>query len=203
MPAYRLDCTCGEHHIVSPQQAGGEVQCTCGKLLPVPTLRKLRELAVVIAAAAPQRTTWGIRKQWACVGGVVSVVLGLVALWAWSTTPRVPTWEDWGDKIVADRKSMIEKAPPGLAFLFWQREFNGELRQIDELGVREVAIVDARDEAAIERANASGKTLYLIPGLEYQARLAAQNDTAARICGTIAAVVAVLTLLVVPFLPRG
>lgn len=39
-----LVCECGKEHFVSTSQAGQELQCSCGKIIPVPTLRGLREL---------------------------------------------------------------------------------------------------------------------------------------------------------------
>lgn len=46
-----LTCDCGREHVVSPSQAGQEIKCDCGKILPVPTLRGLSELP--LAQTAP------------------------------------------------------------------------------------------------------------------------------------------------------
>jgi hypothetical protein len=43
---YRLVCSCGATHLVTTSQAGQELTCSCGKPLPIPTLRVLRELPV-------------------------------------------------------------------------------------------------------------------------------------------------------------
>ena len=39
-----LSCECGQVHRVSRSQAGQEIKCGCGKILPVPTLRGLSDL---------------------------------------------------------------------------------------------------------------------------------------------------------------
>lgn len=48
---YRLDCPCGATHLVTTSQAGQEVCCSCGRTLPIPTLRELRELPPAEAEA--------------------------------------------------------------------------------------------------------------------------------------------------------
>ncbi len=202
MPAYQLPCSCGQRHVVSTKQAGGEIRCSCGVVLAVPTLRKLRELPLATVDTKHQGSTWGPRAQWACLGGVVATVLAVVALWAWFSTPHVPTWSDLGDDFVARRKQMIEQAPPQALFMAWEQEYQNELLNFDERGMRDVALVDAFDTDAKMRASASGDSVFLIPGLEYQKRMAARTGAAAKICGGLAAIVAVLTIAIVPFLPR-
>ncbi len=46
-----LSCECGREHLVSQSQAGQEIKCDCGKILPIPTLRGLSELP--LAKTAP------------------------------------------------------------------------------------------------------------------------------------------------------
>lgn len=46
-----LSCECGKEHYVSNSQAGQEIQCSCGKIIPVPTLRRLRDLPLAQAVA--------------------------------------------------------------------------------------------------------------------------------------------------------
>lgn len=45
-----LSCECGKEHYVSSSQAGQEIQCSCGTMIPVPTLRGLRELPLAQVA---------------------------------------------------------------------------------------------------------------------------------------------------------
>ncbi len=46
-----LTCECGREHTVSRSQAGQEINCDCGKILPVPTLRALSNLPLAQSAA--------------------------------------------------------------------------------------------------------------------------------------------------------
>ncbi len=47
-----LSCECGQTHRVARSQAGQEIKCDCGRILPVPTLRGLSELP--LAESVPQ-----------------------------------------------------------------------------------------------------------------------------------------------------
>jgi hypothetical protein len=44
---YSLPCSCGEPIIVSAAQAGSEATCTCGKVVRVPSLSKLKSATEV------------------------------------------------------------------------------------------------------------------------------------------------------------
>lgn len=52
-----LSCECGKEHYVSNSQAGQEIQCSCGKIIPVPTLRRLRDLPLAQAATVQPAAT--------------------------------------------------------------------------------------------------------------------------------------------------
>lgn len=52
-----LSCECGKEHYISSSQAGQEIQCSCGKIIPVPTLRRLRDLPLAQAATEQAATT--------------------------------------------------------------------------------------------------------------------------------------------------
>jgi hypothetical protein len=51
---YRLACSCGATHLVATSQAGQQLTCSCGKPLPIPTLRELRELPVAETPSQPR-----------------------------------------------------------------------------------------------------------------------------------------------------
>jgi hypothetical protein len=42
---YQLPCTCGEYLTVTEGSAGAQVKCVCGRIMTVPSLGGLRELA--------------------------------------------------------------------------------------------------------------------------------------------------------------
>ena len=61
MPAhYLLPCSCGNKVRVDVGQAGGQVACTCGKTLAVPTFRGLKQLEV----APPQASDAVDTRRW-------------------------------------------------------------------------------------------------------------------------------------------
>ena len=50
---YLLPCgQCGEQHPVEPSQAGGQISCTCGETIEVPSLRGLRDLETAADSTA-------------------------------------------------------------------------------------------------------------------------------------------------------
>ena len=55
MSTYLLTCDCGKTVPVEIGQAGGQVTCSCGTQLDVPTLRKLRHLPAAATAEEPSR----------------------------------------------------------------------------------------------------------------------------------------------------
>lgn len=79
MSRYLLPCSCGQKTPVFISAAGTEVTCVCGKILPVPSIRGLRELELeaLKTADSPRPTTtyagWDIR-------GIVFVIGLLAAL---------------------------------------------------------------------------------------------------------------------------
>jgi hypothetical protein len=54
---YLLPCSCGEKLRIVAAQAGEQVVCTCGKSVPVPTLRELRKLEPAPPEAGSQVAT--------------------------------------------------------------------------------------------------------------------------------------------------
>jgi hypothetical protein len=94
MSKYLLECSCGKKLPVELGQAGGKITCTCGNLVDVPPLRKLRHLPLDESKSArPAASTWSARK------GVIAASLllagGLTAInaWSWFTQPVVPEFD--------------------------------------------------------------------------------------------------------------
>ncbi|RMF39026.1 MAG: hypothetical protein D6753_14725 [Planctomycetota bacterium] len=58
-----LTCECGYEHIVSPSQAGRQIDCPCGKKLEVPSLRELRALPAA-EQAVPAAVTESVWRTW-------------------------------------------------------------------------------------------------------------------------------------------
>jgi hypothetical protein len=77
---YLLPCSCGQKTPVSPAQAGGHVTCVCGKSLPVPTLRGLRELEIAPATAPQEKAGWSRVHGVAFASGLTVAAIGVVLL---------------------------------------------------------------------------------------------------------------------------
>ena len=75
---YLLPCPqCRSKLSVTTGEAGGQVRCNCGATVDVPTVRGLRELAVVTESAEPQ-SRWTTRHSVTFMGGVL-IVAGIAA----------------------------------------------------------------------------------------------------------------------------
>jgi len=57
---FLLPCSCGEHVVVEPRQAGTQVTCTCGKPLEVPTIRGITKLAPASDQSEVEPPIWGL-----------------------------------------------------------------------------------------------------------------------------------------------
>ena len=78
---YFLPCSCGQKVRVEPAQAGGQVTCSCGKTVLVPTLRGLKQLEVAPPDAAALRRAVG--RRWSPVQGAmfsIGVVVTIISL---------------------------------------------------------------------------------------------------------------------------
>jgi hypothetical protein len=78
---YFLPCSCGQKVRVEPAQAGGQVACSCGKTVQVPTLRGLKQLEVAPPDAAALRRAAG--RRWSPVQGAmfsIGLVVTIISL---------------------------------------------------------------------------------------------------------------------------
>ena len=72
---YLLPCSCGQKVRVDAAQAGGLASCGCGKSLPVPTLRALRQLETAEPDSAARKQREG--RSWSKLQGAM-FSLGLI-----------------------------------------------------------------------------------------------------------------------------
>lgn len=89
MQLYRLRCECGNDISIGKGQAGGEVACSsCGRSMPVPTLREFGQLPLAEAdttvGVGPRR--WTLRQGLMAGGVVTAVVAWGLAAWIVSAT---------------------------------------------------------------------------------------------------------------------
>jgi hypothetical protein len=114
---YLLPCSCGRSVRVANAQAGGEVQCVCGKSLSVPTLRGLRALA-----PAPAEASSKVTLGWSPVHGVifatallaVTVGVALVAyhLWRYGQIANAGLTVDHSSHFVEHEALRIDQMSP-------------------------------------------------------------------------------------------
>ncbi|MDX1945385.1 MAG: hypothetical protein SFU86_08250 [Pirellulaceae bacterium] len=55
---YLLPCSCGQKVRVETAQAGGRALCACGQMVPVPTLRGLKQLELAPDQVAETKSGW-------------------------------------------------------------------------------------------------------------------------------------------------
>ena len=93
MPSYLLTCNCGNSLPVDVGQAGGQVVCSCGTRLEVPTLRNLRHLPAAPTIQPAASATWSARKGAIAVFLIGAIVLATASFWNWLREPKIPVFE--------------------------------------------------------------------------------------------------------------
>lgn len=74
---YLLPCDCGTAQAVTTQQAGQTVTCQCGRVLSVPALRGLRQLATqTIEPTHGKNASWSLGRGISFSMGVVLLLIG-------------------------------------------------------------------------------------------------------------------------------
>jgi hypothetical protein len=93
MASYLLTCVCGKTLPVDTGQAGGQVVCSCGTALDVPTLRKLRHLPLAPTDQPKPAAAWTARKGAIAVFLIVAGTLATLSLWNRLTEPKIPEFQ--------------------------------------------------------------------------------------------------------------
>src|SRR5262245_54314983 len=93
MPSYLLTCSCGNTMSVDVGQAGGQIVCSCGTKLDVPTLRNLRHLPPAATIQAAEAATWSPRKGFITFFLIGAAVLAAASLWNRLTEPKLPEFQ--------------------------------------------------------------------------------------------------------------
>lgn len=93
MSKYLVECACGNKLPVEMGQAGGRIACSCGNLVDVPTLRKLRHLPLVETELGRPTSTWNARKGVITASLLLASALAIVNAWSWFTQPIVPVFD--------------------------------------------------------------------------------------------------------------
>jgi hypothetical protein len=121
---YLLPCSCGQKVAISPSQAGGQVSCSCGKSLAIPTLRGIRELE-----AAPERrerpaATWSKLQGAFFAGGMFLATIGalLVALYLYQYARIGGLAVDRSDEFIRGGAAQIDALGPAQLLEVWTHE---------------------------------------------------------------------------------
>ena len=118
MSKYLVECTCGNKLPVEIGQAGGRIACTCGNLVDVPPLRKLRHLPPAEIEIARSTATWSARKGVITASLLLAGALAIVNAWSWFTQPTVPEFDP-----VAYQRDVVEehlkKLTPTQSWQMW------------------------------------------------------------------------------------
>jgi hypothetical protein len=93
MSKYLVECSCGNKLPVEMGQAGGQITCSCGNLVDVPPLRKLRHLPPAETEAARPTSTWSARKGVITASLLLAGTLAVINAWSWFTQPKVPVFD--------------------------------------------------------------------------------------------------------------
>lgn len=134
---YLLPCTCGQKLTISPSQAGGQVACSCGKVLSVPTLRGLRELdAAPTAAPVQAKAGWSPLHGVFFAGGLVVAAIGVVYLamhgLQYTQIKGFNLTQDFTPAVVSSEMARIDALTPLKALEEWHENIEHGLGEQEE-----------------------------------------------------------------------
>jgi hypothetical protein len=75
---YLLPCECGQSVPIGISEAGKEVSCVCGRKLPVPTLRAIRQLQPAQTSISTTPPSWNPAKGFIFAVGALLLIGGLI-----------------------------------------------------------------------------------------------------------------------------
>jgi len=122
---YLLPCSCGEQVSVGVSQAGGNVSCSCGNQLVVPSMREIRRLepAAEAEAISSPSGTWQLWQGLVLAGLVVTLAGGGYTARLYSQMPEPPRH----DYIEEHEQSLaaLDRMPIHQAYGFWHDQVKG------------------------------------------------------------------------------
>jgi hypothetical protein len=121
---YLLPCSCGQKVRIAVAQAGGEVGCVCGKRLPVPTLRGIRQLEVASDVPTKAAPVWTRFHGAIFAGGLVLAVLGLaiMALYGYRYAQISGYTIDYSADVIKEMSAQLDQITPTQALEMWRTE---------------------------------------------------------------------------------
>jgi len=117
MSKYLVECSCGNKLPVEIGQAGGRITCTCGNLVDVPPLRKLRHLEAETTAVERPTSTWSARKGVITACLILAGALTIANAWSRFTQPKVPEFNPVNYQAGVEQR--INKMTPTQSWQWW------------------------------------------------------------------------------------
>jgi hypothetical protein len=140
-------------------QAGGKTTCSCGNLVDVPTLRKLRHLPLDESKSVrPAGSTWSARKGVMTASLLLAGGLTLVNAWSWFTQPVVPVFDaaSYQRDVVEQR---LKNLTPSQSWDLWV----GYYKPLAERGFSYLERADrAQIESVIVQRQSLRRTLWIV-----------------------------------------
>ncbi len=166
-----LSCECGREHSVSSSQAGQEIHCRCGKILPVPTLRGMRQLPLADSPAQSleQSANGGDKsvrewQGWRGMGLAVSMACFLIAAsfcgWYALQRSRIDTSFTVQQEVQAG-DAMIDSFDPATLSEMWHSfgQMGMQLKRYPDFYLYQLYAADLTQNALIAGAIAAGCAL--------------------------------------------
>jgi hypothetical protein len=160
MSKYLVECSCGNKLPVELGQAGGRITCTCGNLVDVPPLRKLRHLQADTTTVERRKSTWSARKGVATACLILAGALTIANAWSWFTQPKVPEFD------AAQYNQMVQSRLKQITPVEGWNQWIGHYRPLAETGFAFLELMDRpRIERIIAERQSLRRTLWVVVGI--------------------------------------
>ena len=160
MSKYLVECSCGNKLPVEIGQAGGRITCTCGNVVDVPPLRKLRHLEVDATVVARPTSTWSARKGVITACLILAGTLTIVNGWSRFTQPKVPEFD--GAAYLESVEQRLNKLTPTQSWQMWTEYY----KPMSERGFSNLELANrGLIERIIAERQSLRKTLWIVVGI--------------------------------------
>jgi hypothetical protein len=151
MSKYLLECSCGTKLPVEMGQAGGRITCSCGNVVDVPPLRKLRHLPTDTTEVARPTSTWSARKGVITASLLLAGALAVINAWSWFTQPKVPEFNaaSYQHDVIERR---LKAMTPTQSWMWWTEYYK-------PMAERGFSYLQLANRAEIERTIAERQSL--------------------------------------------
>lgn len=160
MTTYLLECRCGKSVPVEVGQAGGRISCSCGSVLDVPPLRKLRQLPVAAVEQERSRTRWSTRHGVIAASLIIVVAITAANIWSLMSQPAIPKFDPMRYQQDVDRE--LARLTPIAAWNLWIDHY----RPLAERGFSELQLSNLEEiQAQVAHRQGIRRTLWVVIGI--------------------------------------